>query len=221
MKKFKLILYGLPAMLLAFSMVAIPVYAHDGESSSDDNPQTAQNSSDDSNQAETNDTQKTETETENETELEDSLRQEGQDLLEKLRKEHKAQSQEDRQQKCQIRKHGLETKLKNLVKNTERHKTLIDKVYANALEYQKSKNLNPAGFSDLVTKADTAKTQAETSTAVLKALTPTIDCNKTTVASDVATFKTAAEQARNDLKAYRSAVRDVIKSLLTVAKENE
>jgi len=50
----------------------------------------------------------------------------------------------------------------------------------------------------------------------LKGVTPTLDCNNASVASDVATFKTAASDTRDKLKAYRDAVKAVLQALEAV-----
>ena len=59
----------------------------------------------------------------------------------------------------------------------------------------------------------TAKATAAASQAALQAVTPTVDCGSTSVAQDVATFKAAAEQARTDLKTYKTAVKALVTAL--------
>jgi hypothetical protein len=67
----------------------------------------------------------------------------------------------------------------------------------------------------LDTAAQTAQTASADSITNLKSVKPSIDCNNTSVASDVANFKTAAKDTRDKLKSYRDSVRALLHALAT------
>lgn len=135
--------------------------------------------------------------------------------VEGMRKDKKPQqTDEQRSKKCEDRKEGLQTKFDSIARNSLNYQTRIDDIYAKALVFQTENTLNPTGFAALKSAADVAKDKAAASVAKLQTAKPTVvDCTNKTVANDVATFKIAAGQARTDLKAYKQAVKAVIKSL--------
>ncbi len=127
----------------------------------------------------------------------------------------KKKSPEERKKTCEERKTGLETKLKNLVKNAEKHQQRISLYLDAATKYVNDNTLGDEAVTSALLKAEDAKAKSAGSVAALKALSPTIDCTAGAVSSDVAQFKAAAEQARNDIKAYK----DSVKSLLEVLED--
>lgn len=206
-----------PAVVLAATLFAAPVSARDGadDSTSDSSVQESESHS----QEVAREAAKDQAE---------RLREQAKQDVEKKRESAKQENEQEREQKkqerehkCESHKHGLETKVGNLNKNGQKHLDHFNKVYANALEFQKTNNLNPAGFADLTAKADAAKAKAEASVATLNSLQPTVDCQKDTVATDVSAFKTAATQARSDLQAYKLAIKDVLKALETAKETTE
>jgi hypothetical protein len=127
---------------------------------------------------------------------------------------------EKRQNICQSRKQGLENKFARIVTNSERFQTRIDSILDKAVEYQQTNNVEAGNFDELVTAAETAQSTSSDSIAKLKAFQPSIDCNSETVSSDVQSFKAAAATVRDDLKAYKQAVKNVLKALID-AKNTE
>ncbi len=127
--------------------------------------------------------------------------------------ETKTTNTAERQKKCEDHKHGLNTKFSRISTNSQKIQDHIDSVFAKAQAYQQAKNLQPENYDALVAAATSAQTASAASIATLKTLTPTIDCTGTNTASDVAAFKAAAADTRAKLKAYRSAVKDVLKAL--------
>lgn len=204
----------LPVMVLLLAFVATPVSARQG---SDDNSGSDSSSS-------------TESEQENETEMHaqevareaakkraEALREQAKQDVEKRReglKQDAEKRKQERETKCESHKQGLETKVASLNTNAKKHLEHFNSAYAKALQFKQDNNLDPQGFADLTAAADAAKAKAQASVAALEELKPTVDCNKDSTASDVAAFKAAAAQAREDLKAYKTAVKAVFKSLI-------
>jgi hypothetical protein len=149
------------------------------------------------------------------------LHKKGADELNTLRAQHKEQSADHRKNVCEAHKQGLETKFTNIVNNSQKIQDRITSVFDKAVAYKTDNNLSPTNFDDLVAKAQAAKQDSADSIANLKAVTPSLDCNNVSVASDVATFKAAAKETRDNLKAYRSAVKAVVKSILDTKKTSD
>jgi hypothetical protein len=142
-----------------------------------------------------------------------SLRVKAQEQVTELRKEHKSKSADDRTKVCESHKQGLETKFSHIVANSQRIQDRISGVLDKAVAYKTDNNLDVVDYDNLLTKAMTAKQAAADSITALKAVSPSLDCNNTSVATDVATFKEAAKTTRDDLKTYRSAVKDLLKAI--------
>lgn len=130
------------------------------------------------------------------------------------RQTDKSTNQEDRAKRCESRKQGINTKIAKISANAQRVQDRIDKLFAKAQAYQAAKvPTPPEGYADLVLAATNAQAASAASIVTLKSTTPSVECNKTTVAGDILAFKTAAQDTRTKLKAYRAAVRAVLVSL--------
>lgn len=142
------------------------------------------------------------------------LHHKGDDLLKELRKQHKSQrSAAEVKQQCEARKQGLQTKFEHIVANSQRLQTKIDSILNKAQTFQQANNLQVADYDTLLASAQSAQAASAASINALAEVKPSLDCNNTSVAGDVATFKAAANTARDNLKAYRSAVKDLLKAL--------
>lgn len=162
----------------------------------------------------------TETETEHGVEVEshhatgrEELHNKGVALVTELRKQHKAQTAEQRKHKCEAHKQGLTNSFSRIVSNSQRLEARIDGILDKAVAYQQTNNVAAVNFDALLATAQTAKTNSNASITALQAVTPSVDCNNVSVATDVATFRAAVKQTRDNLKAYRDSVKAVLKSL--------
>src|SRR3569833_2227800 len=151
---------------------------------------------------------------EQETETKESkAKTEGQALVDALLKTEKKHSESERAKNCQAAQKGLTTKLTNLQKNAASYQSTEDAIYQKALDYAQTNNLNPSGIDQLEATANADKTTAAASVGALGGLSVTLDCTSNTVATNVATFRAAASQARSDLLAYKTAVKAVLMAL--------
>ena len=193
------------AALLSTSASAL---AHGG----DDNSGSSNSGSGTSRSAET------ETETEHSA-LEDrkaEFRKKAEDDVAKKRSEiadKKAKNSEERKNRCESHKQGLTNKFERIVSKSQKIQTRIDGILDKAQAYKDSGGLNPDNWNTLLAAAQAAKTTSAASITDLQAISPTIDCNSESDASDVATFKAAAAKVRDDLKAYKTSVKALLKSL--------
>jgi hypothetical protein len=145
----------------------------------------------------------TETTSENDT-AESSIRAKGEKEVTDRRKTHKVHTAVERQKFCNIDKNGLNTKFNSIQTNAQRVEDKIGGVYTKAVDFSSAHNLQPIDYAALVTSVASDKTATDGAIAAL--IAPKIDCSSATVATDVATFKVTADQARTDLEAYRKDV---------------
>lgn len=208
----------LPALALVFSVFAVPVYAHEGHDHGDDDSSSQGATDDSSSRKRGRDANKVEdsaTHRSSSHNREEAAKLRGAELLAAAKASHTAKSKTERQKVCKVRKQGIENRSSRIVTAAERHQARIDGILTQVVAYQTDKNLAVANWDTLLAAANATKAESAASVAALKAVQPSIDCNSETVATDIANFKAAAEQARNDLKGYKQAV----KALLTAVRE--
>lgn len=143
-------------------------------------------------------------------------RQKASDEVNKRINENKATQAKNKQQRhdrCESHKKGLNTKFDRIVTHSQKVQTRIDNILNKVTAYKTESNLTPAGWDDLLAAAQAAQTASSQSITDLQNVTPTIDCNSDTVATDVATFKAAATTSRDNLKAYKTSVKALITAL--------
>lgn len=151
------------------------------------------------------------------TATEAELNKRGESAVAELRKERanvKVKSAEQQKKTCEARKKGLQTKFASIVRNSERAQARISSILDKSVAFQQTSNVAAADVDALVLTAMEAKVKSAASIEALKAVTPNLtDCGKGSVATDVATFKVAAQTTRTDLKDYKMATKAVLKAL--------
>ncbi|HSX36899.1 MAG TPA: hypothetical protein VLG13_02155 [Patescibacteria group bacterium] len=194
--KFKKISLAVPSLVLALtSLAVVPVFAEHGSADTSGSSNTTETETADVNQ-------------------ETELHTKGASLVGEMQKANRSsKTAEQKTKACEAHKQGLTTKFAAISKNAAAFQTRIDDIFAKAQAFQTANNVTVPNWDTLVAAAAAAQTTSSTSIANLKAVTPTLDCNNVSVASDVATFKVAAQTTRDDLKAYKAAVKDVLQAL--------
>ncbi|MCX6727847.1 MAG: hypothetical protein NTX11_03485 [Candidatus Saccharibacteria bacterium] len=124
----------------------------------------------------------------------------------KTEKPETKKTPEERQKRCAEKKKGLETKIVRLNTNAKKHYDRISDFLDKLVAYKIANNIENADLDAAIMAATEAKTTAAASVEALSSLQTTVNCESGTVATDVATFKAAAEKARADLLTYRKAV---------------
>jgi hypothetical protein len=224
-KLFTKISLTLPALVLAMTaLVAVPVLADDGGSSGSGGTTTSTSGSGDTSGSSTsgsNDTTETTTTDSTKTEIETQDRHQGALMLTELRHSGRHHTLAEVKTACEAHKQGLDTSFSHISLSLTSFNSRVAGILAKAEAYQKTNNITVANWDSLVAAATAAGTTSDASIAALKAVTPSLDCNSTSVAQDVATFKAAAVQARTDVKAYKAAVRAVVKALLDAKQASQ
>jgi chromosome segregation ATPase len=143
------------------------------------------------------------------------------------------QMRQARQTTVQTAKADLQEKLDNAKKKAcENHQTTInrlmnvmDKRRQNALDritkiaeaveaFYVKKQLSVANYDDLVAKVNAAKAVAESATQAQQQI-PSLDCSGDHPRADVADFKEKRSGSIDAVKAYRDAVKDLVKAVKT------
>lgn len=199
MKKLQRITLSLAALLL-FSGVALVVPA----SARPVSAQTADNN----NQATAADTGSAGGNT-----LAEQFRAQAKQKLQQIQATHKAKTEAEREKVCAVRKSVLTKRMANAVAQAKKHKQVFDKIYAEVKNFYTAKNLSVSNYADLTAKADTASAGAQTGIDALAALDVNVDCTSQTVASSVSAFQSAVKSTHDSLKAYRSAITDLITAI--------
>lgn len=200
------------ALVFLAGVVSAPVFAHDSEGNESSYSSADKSESSSAEHKRVDELSKRKME---------KLRQEARSELDKKRRVSSVKmSSAERQKKCESRKNGMNKKIANLNKNASKHLAHFDTVYSRVLEYKNSKNLSSQNIESLVVSANDAQLKAAASVEALNQLKPTIACEKDSVPNDVAAFKQAAAQAREDLKSYKKAIKEVFKALRT-ARAND
>jgi hypothetical protein len=104
------------------------------------------------------------------------------------------------------------------VTQAQKHLDVFTKIFERTKTFYTDKGKTVANYDALVAAADAAKAKAEATLATLKA-TDTFKCDvegPKVVAED---FKAAHEQLREDLKAYRTAIKNLIVAVKTAQAE--
>jgi len=204
------------------TILTVPAFAEDGSntasSGSGDSPATSDASSPD---VSGSDTTGSSAGTGSATQQENEAHGKTVELLQALRQDHKEHTEAQRKLFCDEHKIDIASKFSSINTEMNGFQSRIDAILAKAESYQQTKNITVANWSALVAAATSAQTTSADALAALKNVTPSLDCTSTTVAQDVATFKTAAQSARDDLKAYKTAVQALIKALLDTKSTND
>lgn len=223
MQQTKIFTSSIAVMIAAFLiLVTVPVFAETGSGESGDDASTSTTTTErkrhgsDDNVALVSDDDSDEKTEANETRGSDrgKLQSEGARLLAEAKKSHKSEkSAENRKKTCESRKQGLDQKFTRITANSERFQSKIAGVQQKAEDYKTANNIELSNYDELVSAANVAKEASASSIASLKEVKPTVDCNSASVAGDIATFKAAAQNTRDNLKAYRTAVKSLLKAL--------
>ncbi|HSX33566.1 MAG TPA: hypothetical protein VLF91_04485 [Candidatus Saccharimonadales bacterium] len=208
---------------LAASPLASAEHGSDGSGGSGDKPTASTNErqttttnsgSDDTTGAETGD--KTSGGTDQST-----LHSRAQQLLEDHRKNGTEHSQAQRQQACEKRKDAIDGKLVGLANAGQRHLDNFNRMFDKIQAFQAKNQVNLSNYDALVAAATAKQAAATAAVDALKTSGGTIDCSASDPAANLAIDKTAADDARTALQAYKSALKDLITALMNAKSSAE
>jgi hypothetical protein len=129
----------------------------------------------------------------------------------------KEERQENKQQRleanklrvCEQRKTKITAIMNRAVVRAERQLELFTTIAERVKNFYEEKGRTIANYDELVAAVDAAKADAEANLEVLKGLEP-FDCNAEDPKGNVEAFKLALKSINEDLKAYRTSVKNLI-----------
>jgi hypothetical protein len=148
-----------------------------------------------------------------------SSRSELKEKLEQKRAERKSKAQERltaaKQQVCENRKEKIAAIMKRAVTRAENHVSVFDKITTRVKDFYTKKGNTLANYDELVAAVDAAKAKAVADIETLKTLDE-LDCSSEDPKGNAEDFKTALGTVKEDLKAYRTAVKNLIVGVKSV-----
>lgn len=142
-----------------------------------------------------------------------SLRGRAQQLLNDRRGGRIKHTDAERKKACTEHKDKINNRISNLNAKAQKHLNAFNQLFEKVKAYQAKNNLNVSNYDELVATVTAKQALATATVAALNAANP-IDCTATDPASNVAVDKTAADDARAALQAYRTALKDLINAML-------
>lgn len=125
-----------------------------------------------------------------------------------------------RVQSCNARSTALSNKLTKKVADAKRHKAVFDKILTRVQEFYDSKKLNTPDYAELLASAKEAGQKATESLNTLEAVDVTINCDQPgDVAIKISTFKEALGLTRQNLKDYRTSIKNLIVAIKNSIKD--
>lgn len=196
------------AFLLSLTVAPAAVFA-EGDSGT--------SGSGDENQTTTTTTTENETETENTTEgtHKGDLRKELEDF--KTKREEDKQNKLDavKEKVCENRKDNISNIMQRGIVRANRQIDLFGTIATRVEAFYVKKGKTLSNYDALVAAVNSAKTKAQTDIDTLKAQT-TLDCTGADPKGQIEAFKTALKAVNQDLKDYRTAVKNLIVGVKSV-----
>lgn len=144
-----------------------------------------------------------------------SLRERAQQLLEQKRETVHEHTQAQRQKACENHESAIDKRFSFLGTRATYYLNTFDVVFSKVQAYQAKNQLQVTNYDSLVADVNAKQAAAAAATSTLKALSGTkVDCTSTDPASTVASVKTAADDARTALQAYRASLKALVQALL-------
>ena len=190
------------AMAFACTLVPAIVLAHEGHDHSDDGSTTSSHSDSDDEA--------------------DSSHSSLRSQIEAHKAERKAKGharlEAAKLRSCEARKKQINTVMKRGSTRAENHMKVFDTITTRVKNFYEKKGKVLSNYDELVAAVDAAKAKATGDIATLKTLEG-IDCNSDDPKGSVDDYKTALAAVREDLKAYRTAVKNLIVGVKSVQGE--
>lgn len=195
-KKLLGVLFAGFVLVFAFSVMPTLAFANDGEGSSEENNVLLM----------ANDTTSAMEEKQSRNQ---KLRTSLQELKEQRKDSQSKRLEATKLKVCEQRKAKITAILNRSVTRAERQIELFTTISTRVKDFYAAKNLTVANYDELVAAVDAAKADAEANLATLKSLA-TFDCDAEDPKGNAEAFKLALESIRQDLKDYRTSVKNLI-----------
>jgi hypothetical protein len=191
------------AFVLVLGVLPVAVYAEDGQSGdSTTTNQSGPESDSDSNSSSGSDDQQT-------SGGHDKLKTELQDLKKERSGEGEHRLAANKLKACAQRKTKIQATMNRSITRAERQLALFTTISERVKTFYADKGYKLDNYAALVAAVDTAKANAQANLDTLKSL-DSFDCNAADPKGDVQGFKLALQSVNQNLKDYRTAVKNLI-----------
>jgi hypothetical protein len=216
-KKISLTSLLLSVVLLIVLALAPSVFAEDGVQAEDDNRNTSL--------SETFEQQKEKKIEEYKKQLEqkrEDAKQKAEEAVEVAKNKVEAKTKEVREKNCQARKEALGNKIKATSEAAKRHYDKITGFNQKIDEFVTNKSLVVANYDALQAAVTDKAAIADSAVTALSEFEQQVDCSNIDEATAaVLAYKELLTDARESLKAYRSATKDLLVAVKTAAEAAE
>lgn len=134
--------------------------------------------------------------------------------LSNMRKKHGKHTHAQRMKICENREKTINNKVGAFGNHAVKYLERLDTIFTKVQNYQLEKQLPVSNYDELLQTTNAKQSDAATAVAALKLVAVNIDCSAEDPAAGLSTVKQAAHDARDALKAYRSALKDMVKALI-------
>ncbi len=220
----------LAALSAVVVLAAAPAYARQGsdDSTSDDSVTSSQQSdSETENDSSSDNATETETETEHGTEVENEVehnvamfKQHGREKLALRRADKEHHTVAQRQKTCENIQKAVNNKLSAFNNNADKYLSRLDDVFTKLQDYQTANNVSADNYESLLTTAKDNQTTAAAAVTALSQVADSLDCTESDPAAMLATAKESASGTRDALKAYRTALKNIVVALAQAQGED-
>lgn len=140
-------------------------------------------------------------------------RQKATDRIAEIRTEAETRRAGIKMDVCEDRQARINNRIRTLSRSATNLKDVIDRMYERVQGFYEDGQLTVSNYEELVQAIELAKDNSETSLEALASYEFEVDCESTAVAQQIDSYRTAVREVRDDLKAYRSSLVDLISAL--------
>jgi len=148
-------------------------------------------------------------------------RQEELKKLEEKRNEQKKKLDEVKLKVCKNREKAITNIMTRSVDRGNKQLETFTKISERVQNFYKEKGLVISNYDELITEIDYKKTDAEAAIAKTKETAPTFKCDGTDPKGVAETFKESVKAQNESLKLYRTAVKNLIVAVRSLAEKPE
>lgn len=152
--------------------------------------------------------------------LVESYKKQARQATEQAKEKTHEKSAELRQKACTVRKDAMQKHLSTKVAAAEKHKEVFDKIFTKVQNYYNQKELNVDNYEALVGAVQDTQADTTEKLLALKSVDVSIDCSDPGVANTIGTFKEALGDTRDSLKAYKTALKQLISAVRQAAESS-